>query len=767
MKDCIRTFLGCSLAAILLVGALPSSFGRPAPNPLDPQNSVGGGAVGAAGGTSANVLGLRADASVQVAPVTLPAQGGSFTNQVVSVNATIPGVLASTSAGVIIDTTAGSVTQSSAHAQSSSTVNQLNVLGGLVTASVIVSSAASDGNGHSATSSSAGSSAADLSIAGVLMGQAEFAPNSRIPVSGTVLATVAGATVGVPVTGSVTINEQTFGGDGVTTSSLNVNFLHISVSGSVAGLISISHDEVVASASSSVSFTAPSSTGNHPPVVNVPGPQNVSVGNTLTFTVSASDPDAGDTVRLTATGLPPGAAFAPNPATGNPVSGQFTFAPAQGQAGQTFTATFTATDSHGASSSANVQISVSTAGNHPPVLNVPGPQTVSVGNTLTFNVSASDPDTGDIVRLSAGALPPGATFTPNPASGNPVTGELTFTPIQSQVGQTFNATFAATDSHGGAAAAAVQISVTQGSAPDQSQAPVISVPGPQVIGVGQTLKFGVVAIDPGMNPITLSAVGVPPNAVFDPPSGIFTFTPKANQVGQVYVVTFTATDSNGLSSNGSVQITVIMSSTSGKPVISVPGSPITVRVGDPLDFPVSATSPAGCPAPITASGIPAGASFDPASGRFSFIPTPDQKGQVFVVAFKATDCNGQSSTATVTILVVDPNPNPDSGRVCTPAAQITFGPTPVNACCGFVTFSLSNFGSGPLTISSLSLLDGGNFSVDGAPGLPAVLQPGGSFQLRIGFQPKTVGMLHDTLTISTSDANRPTVTIDLKGRGVK
>src|SRR5687767_6831019 len=44
-----------------------------------------------------------------------------------------------------------------------------------------------------------------------------------------------------------------------------------------------------------------------------------------------------------------------------------------------------------------------------PVLNVPGPQSVSEGNPLTFQVSATDAD-GQSVRLFAAQLPTGSTF---------------------------------------------------------------------------------------------------------------------------------------------------------------------------------------------------------------------------------------------------------------------------------------------------------------------------------------------------------------------
>jgi hypothetical protein len=641
--------------AILAGGRLASSYTS--------QNSVGGGAFGAGGGTTATVSGSPITASQPaVAPVSLPPQGGSFTNQAASSSASIPGVMPASSTGLVTDTTSGSLTQSGAHAESSSTVNGMSILGGLVTGSQIVARAASDGNGTTATSTSAGSFASSLMISGALMDQQDFPPNTRIPVSGFVNATVAGSTQAVPVTGTVTINEQIIGGDGVTTSYLTVNYVHVSVSSSGSGPVTFTHDEVVASAFSSVTFTA----GSPPP-------------------------------------------------------------------------------------------------NSPPSLNLPGPQTVRVGNTLTFGVSATDPDASDTLSLTATDIPSGATFTPNPATGNPANGQLSFTPVQSQAGQIFTVTFTAKDSHGATASGAVAITVVSA---DQNHPPILSVPGPQIIGVGQTLRFIVTATDPDGDSVTLSASSVPAGGSFNPATGDFAFTPTGDQVGQVFAVDFTATDSRNASTSAPVQITVVSSTTPGPPVISGPPSPIKVSVDDNLTFTVSAVSPSGCPTTISASNLPDNATFDPATNKFSFTPAASQKGKVFTVNFTATDCKGQTATATVTILVVNPDAT-GPGHICIPVSQMSFGPTPVGGCCGAVTITLSNLGGGPLTINSISLLNGRDFSVDGASALPAVIPSGGTIQLRVAFQPKGAAPVRDTLTIATSDPDQPTVSVDLKGKGTK
>lgn len=74
---------------------------------------------------------------------------------------------------------------------------------------------------------------------------------------------------------------------------------------------------------------------------------NAPVGAPLTFTVQASDADAADTVTLNGVGIPPGATMNPVlPATGNPVSSQFSWMPTAAQTGN-YVLTFSASDGTG------------------------------------------------------------------------------------------------------------------------------------------------------------------------------------------------------------------------------------------------------------------------------------------------------------------------------------------------------------------------------------------------------------------------------------
>jgi hypothetical protein len=71
----------------------------------------------------------------------------------------------------------------------------------------------------------------------------------------------------------------------------------------------------------------------------------------------------------------------------------------------------------------------------------------SAGVPLSFQICAGDSNPGDVVTLTSGPLPAGASLTPPlPASGNPICTTFNWTPLSSQVGNT-TVTFTATDTH--------------------------------------------------------------------------------------------------------------------------------------------------------------------------------------------------------------------------------------------------------------------------------------------------------------------------------
>lgn len=137
-----------------------------------------------------------------------------------------------------LDATAGgAVGENAATSQGGSTLANVNILNGVVTAEAVVASASSASNGVTATSSNAGSRILGLAINGVFMGDVVPAPNT---------------TINVPGVGTVILNEQFQSGDGIKTSGLQVNMIHVVLKDALTG--AKTGDIIVGSAKSSVGF---------------------------------------------------------------------------------------------------------------------------------------------------------------------------------------------------------------------------------------------------------------------------------------------------------------------------------------------------------------------------------------------------------------------------------------------------------------------------------------------------------------------------------
>jgi hypothetical protein len=163
------------------------------------------------------------------------------------------------------------------------------------------------------------------------------------------------------------------------------------------------------------------------------------VGEALTFTLSAADPD-NDTMSYAASNLPAGATF-------NPLTGTFSWTPGYDQAGTYPDIHFEVSDG-ALTDSENITITVINL-NRPPVLNGIGNKSVIEQKPLEFTVSAADSD-NDTLIYSASNLPPGAIF-------NAQTRTFSWTPNSGQQGTYAGVHFAVSD---GILADAEDITVT-------------------------------------------------------------------------------------------------------------------------------------------------------------------------------------------------------------------------------------------------------------------------------------------------------------------
>jgi hypothetical protein len=212
-----------SLTAIGLLGGVTTGIAQ--------ANSVSGEAFG----VFVNAAGIRVG---PMPHVVLPRDGGMVKDQLLSV--TVPDLAAS---GTLTVVTTGSIGPNKASAQSSATVELVNLLKGVVTAEAVVAMSTSTADGSTATSSAEGSTLIGLSINGSSPVDVTPPRDTRIPIPG----------------GIVILNEQIESGDGVHTSALTVNMIHVVLS-DLTGTITA--EIVVASAHSDVNFAPAPKVGN-------------------------------------------------------------------------------------------------------------------------------------------------------------------------------------------------------------------------------------------------------------------------------------------------------------------------------------------------------------------------------------------------------------------------------------------------------------------------------------------------------------------------
>ena len=289
-----------------------------------------------------------------------------------------------------------------------------------------------------------------------------------------------------------------------------------------------------------------------PPMLAIDPIDDVTVegGSTLSVPVHASGLP-GALISLTAS-LPSFATLNPPGSGTGAVSTTITLDPPTGSAG-TYHASVTAI-SEGEFVTEPFDIIVTGTGgpeNNPPFVSAPAFATVEIGSSLSFLVTATDPD-GDHVDLFGSALPPGSAFTDHGDN----TGTFSWIPVAGQQGTHF-ASFSGLDNRGGSGAATTQILVTGGV--EENQVPTLSAPATQQVDEGVALSFLVTATDPDGDAVTLFADGLPSGATFTDNgnnTGSLSWIPDFSQSGS-YEVAFMGNDGQGGSGTASTMITVI------------------------------------------------------------------------------------------------------------------------------------------------------------------------------------------------------------------
>jgi hypothetical protein len=395
--------------------------------------------------------------------------------------------------------------------------------------------------------------------------------------------------------------------------------------------------------------------GNSAPQLGAIGDREIERGTALSFTATATDTDVpADGLRFTlAAGAPAGAAIDRD-------TGLFSWTPDAGLTPGVFSVTVLVTDNatRPLSDSETFAIAV-TDDNRAPVLDSIGARNVDEQMALTFTATASDPD-GAANTLTF-SLDQGA---PAGAAIDGVTGLFTWTPSEAQGPGAFDVTVRVSDDGSSLLSDFETIRITVA---EVNQAPVIAaIADTQAVNEGTTLSIQATATDPDApaNALTFSLGSGAPAGAAITAGGLFTFTPSEAQGPGIFPVTIVVTDNGTPALSDDEAFTITVGEVNRAPVLGAIGDQ-TIREGQELTFAISATD-ADVPTQVLTygvTGLPGGATFDPATRTFRWTPTEAQGPGVFNgITFSVSD-GVDSDSETIGITVSEIN--------VAPAAQLT------------------------------------------------------------------------------------------------
>ncbi len=396
---------------------------------------------------------------------------------------------------------------------------------------------------------------------------------------------------------------------------------------------------------------------NRPPVLSLTN-QTVNENSPVLIDLnnSVSDPDTGDTVTISVSGLP-------NWLQNN--NGVLTGSPGNSDVG-TSTLEVTATDAAGATDTETFTITVVDVNVAPNLVGQIPDQTLDQGQAFSvdFDGFFQDAD-GDDLTISVALTDGGAL--PSWLSFNSATNVLSGAPGSDDLGR-ISVRVTATDPGGASASDDFLIDVG-----DTNDPPVATQISDAAAMEGQAFTLDVSGNfsdpDPG-DVLTLSAEladesDLPGWLSFAAATGVFSGTPTNDDVGTLSV-NVTATDTAGLSASSSFTLTI--ADVNAAPIVSNPISDQTVDPDASFSLDVSETFSDEDPndtLSLTVSDLPNWLSFTPSTNTFSGTPGSDDAGTTTIVV-TATDQASATATDSFDLTVnassnAAPMANDDSG----------------------------------------------------------------------------------------------------------
>ncbi len=348
-------------------------------------------------------------------------------------------------------------------------------------------------------------------------------------------------------------------------------------------------------------------TNNAPVVGTATADQAGTDGNTasLNTAIAFSDPNAGDVLTYTASGLPAGLAI--NARSGM-ISGTIA---ADADTASPYAVTVTATDEKGAATSETFGWTID-----------PAPSAASpIPNLATYDGSQVSEDTSSHFDPGGATLAYTASGLPSGLAIDPMSGVISGTldhdasanaPATSGSGATLDGTYAVSVTATGAGTAVTQVFTIDAA----NQAPTIATRTADQTGTtGQTiaaLDASQAFADPNGDPLTYAAAGLPGGLAIDASSGKVTGTIAITAPG-TYAVSVTATDDKGAATNETFAYTVADAAPQTAGTIAA-HTYADATAGISVATVGAFTSPNGLALTYTAAGLPQGLTIDAATG---------------------------------------------------------------------------------------------------------------------------------------------------------
>jgi hypothetical protein len=291
--------------------------------------------------------------------------------------------------------------------------------------------------------------------------------------------------------------------------------------------------------------------------------------------------------------------------------------------------------------------------NLPPVMDGLAGRMVEEGAEVRFDARASDPDAGQQLRFSLLGAPPAARI-------DPLTGTFTWATTEADGPGEFTFSVQATDDGQPPRSATQPMSIV---IREVNQPPALETPSDLTVGEGTRVQFSVGVTDPDLPTQALAfalAPGAPAGATLHPVTGLFSWTPAESHGPESYSIGIHVSDAGIPPLSASTQFRISVEEVDNAPVFDV----VSLQSTDELStftLTLVARDPDTPASPIQyrLEIAPSGSSIDPASGRFTWVPSEtDGPGTYPVKAIAAQEAGGPEGSLGFSIVVNELNQPP-------------------------------------------------------------------------------------------------------------